>query len=99
MKNCPYCQSTNIVVKPHSHFRNGMRECGDCGRKLGAAPQDLSKPENLGKIWFGKYAGMLWLDVPDDYLNWLLQNPQSARVSDFVHATLKHKQSTVKVQP
>ena len=75
-----------------------MRECADCHRKLGAAPQDLSKPENLGKIWFGKYAGMLWLDVPKSYLQWLLENPQSARVSDFVHATLHHQQLPSKVQ-
>jgi hypothetical protein len=92
MTHCQYCQSQNIVVKPHQYFTAGMRECADCGRKLGAAAQDLSNPNNLGTVWFGRHYGTRWLDLPESYLRWLLSEVKSAKVQQFASATLRHRE-------
>lgn len=50
---------------------------------------DLSqKPVLLSKVRFGKYKGMLWKEVPSDYLRWILK--QSDIDSDVRHTALHY---------
>jgi len=42
-------------------------------------------------ITFGKYSGMTWLELPDDYLTWLVKNATKKDIKARAEATIKYK--------
>jgi hypothetical protein len=56
----------------------------------GPAGQPIT-PTN--KIGFGKYAASTWLEVPTEYLTWLIANGKSKPVIDVATAELNHRKA------
>ena len=42
-------------------------------------------------VTFGKYSGMTWLELPDDYLTWLVKNATKKDIKARAEATIKFK--------
>ena len=54
-----------------------------------------NEPVLLPKVTFGKHRGQPWIDIPPDYLQWVLR--QQGMNEDVLHTARYHLQNVIRV--
>jgi exodeoxyribonuclease X len=58
------------------------------------------EPRLITKLPFGKYRGLTWIEVPEDYLDWLLkQNEMDPDVKHWARVELQRRYPNANAQP
>lgn len=76
---CPHCDSPDLFTRPKSPHL-GLY-CRDCGKWI----KWVSQNNPIAIMPFGKYKGTKIEELPQDYLNWILEN---IHLNPNLHAVL-----------